>query len=275
MASSAALRWCDMLPPVGFTGQIGRPNSRKTLWSPSLISTSLWLDSLDASTLTVSGANVSQWSDKSGNARHVSQGTSTQQPLYDGSPGLIFDGSNDFLQSTASITSGTYSGAFTLIYAATRTKADGGCILTERTTALAGSFFWTGTSPYYISSDGTNAASNTTISQSDFNALSTSGGIVVHQHLSGARDTLLLNGSEVTVTAGTGSNITGANGFRVGRREGTNTNYWGGRIYEIIAVAETLSASTRETLEGYLAHKYNLAAGLPAQHPYKTSPPYI
>lgn len=42
----------------------------------------LWLDGDDASTITLNGANVSQWNDKSGAGRNVSQGTSASQPAY-------------------------------------------------------------------------------------------------------------------------------------------------------------------------------------------------
>lgn len=40
----------------------------------------LWLDAADAATITASGGLVSQWDDKSGNLRHVTQGTAALQP---------------------------------------------------------------------------------------------------------------------------------------------------------------------------------------------------
>lgn len=42
---------------------------------------SLWLDASDAASMTVNGSNrVSQWNDKSGNARHATNATSAEQP---------------------------------------------------------------------------------------------------------------------------------------------------------------------------------------------------
>jgi hypothetical protein len=41
----------------------------------------LWLDASDASTISI-GTGVSQWDDKSGNARHATQGTGASQPSY-------------------------------------------------------------------------------------------------------------------------------------------------------------------------------------------------
>lgn len=49
--------------------------------------------------VTLNGADVASWNDKSGNARHFAQGTPSVQPLYvasaiNGMPGVQFDASN-------------------------------------------------------------------------------------------------------------------------------------------------------------------------------------
>lgn len=51
-------------------------------WTPAKVPTALWLDAADASTITLNNLTVSQWSDKSGNQRHVLQSTAANQPLY-------------------------------------------------------------------------------------------------------------------------------------------------------------------------------------------------
>jgi hypothetical protein len=50
-------------------------------WSPADITTALWLDAADASTVTMANGAVSEWRDKSGNARHANQGTAARRPL--------------------------------------------------------------------------------------------------------------------------------------------------------------------------------------------------
>jgi len=63
-------------------------------FTPADIATELWLDADDASTLTMSGSNVTQWDDKSGNARHFSQGTASLQPTtgtVNGKTSILFD----------------------------------------------------------------------------------------------------------------------------------------------------------------------------------------
>ena len=62
----------------------------------------LWLDAADAASLTFATGAVTQWNDKSGNARHVSQATTGFKPAYQvtGFGGLLtvsFDGVDDYL----------------------------------------------------------------------------------------------------------------------------------------------------------------------------------
>jgi hypothetical protein len=49
-------------------------------WTPEDIATAAWYDAFDSDTITESGGAVSQWDDKSGNGRHLTQGTGTKQP---------------------------------------------------------------------------------------------------------------------------------------------------------------------------------------------------
>ena len=46
-----------------------------------------------------------------------------------------------------------------------------------------------------------------------------------------------------------------------------------GDIAEIVAYDSELSTSDRQSVEGYLAHKWGLTASLPTLHPYKTTAP--
>ena len=71
----------------------------------------LWLFAPDASTISVSGSNVTQWNDKSGNGYNFSQATSSKQPTYsasgfNGRPAVIFNPADalsapEYLSSTS------------------------------------------------------------------------------------------------------------------------------------------------------------------------------
>jgi hypothetical protein len=59
-------------------------------------------DASDLSSIALSGSDVTQWNDVSGNARHATQGTSTNRPksgtrTINGINAIDFDGTNDFL----------------------------------------------------------------------------------------------------------------------------------------------------------------------------------
>jgi hypothetical protein len=59
-------------------------------------------DASDLSSISVSGSDVTQWNDVSGNARHATQGTSANRPksgtrTINGINAIDFDGTNDYL----------------------------------------------------------------------------------------------------------------------------------------------------------------------------------
>ena len=47
------------------------------------------------------------------------------------------------------------------------------------------------------------------------------------------------------------------------------------KIAEVIFIDAQLGAADRQKIEGYLAHKWGLAASLPAEHPYKDAAPIL
>lgn len=83
---------------------------RASGFNPKSISgLSLWLDASDASTITLNGANVSEWRDKSGGSPNASQATAASQPAYtssaiNGRPAVDFNSNRSlvFASSTAS-----------------------------------------------------------------------------------------------------------------------------------------------------------------------------
>ena len=77
--------------------------TQKNNWDPSLISTALWLDAADASTITESGGAVTTWTDKSGNGHNA---TAAGNPTYSatgmstGKPAVQLDGTGDGFTSS-------------------------------------------------------------------------------------------------------------------------------------------------------------------------------
>lgn len=76
-------------------------------FNPLSLSPQAWYDASDTSTITSSGGAVSQWNDKSGNGRNVTQASSASQPgtgavTKNGLNVLTFDGGDWMQASTAS-----------------------------------------------------------------------------------------------------------------------------------------------------------------------------
>ena len=80
-------------------------SSKKIGGLPAGITPTVWLDAADATTITLNGSTVSQWTDKSTNGYVFSQGTAANQPTLISSglnsKNTISWGGNDKLDSTA------------------------------------------------------------------------------------------------------------------------------------------------------------------------------
>src|SRR5215468_3202563 len=88
---------CASVADAGPIGTRRTALSGTRLWTPAQTTTAFWLDGADNATFAFgSGSLVSQWSDKSGNARHFSQATGGLQPtrnanVLNGLPGVAFN----------------------------------------------------------------------------------------------------------------------------------------------------------------------------------------
>lgn len=244
----------------------GRP-----AWTPSLIQTALWLDAADASTITLNGSTVSQWRDKSGNARHVAQATAANQPTYtanglNGKPVLTFDGINDFLQATSFTVSRIVS---VMVVASTNNTAQNQYLLDESNSATYGGglsirFATTGSVRFW----GQDVIAITDIAGVIQGAASIIGGVENNS----VRNAFLNGVSSPNSIPGTSTR--NALNPRIGHSNLLG-GFLDGIISEIVLTDSALSTTDRQRLEGYLAWKWGLQSNLPANHPYKNSPPTV
>ena len=246
-------------------------------WTPTQIPTALWLDASDASTITLNGTTISQWNDKSGNSRNVSQANSALQPFYtlNGLNGLNiadFDGADDVLNGLAIsnfVTNNSYS-AFVVGLARTIATNDGEGYLNEafygdaggyiamylRSSNLIGAYNWDGANKV-----ATNAYTPNTV-------------VIGYSELSSGSIRIRTNGGSETATVSSNTaSLAGA--IQIGRNFNSNTFCLDGKIAEVIFTNAALSTTNRQLIEGYLAHKWGLTSSLPSDHPYKTAAPTI
>jgi hypothetical protein len=250
-----------------------------TPWTPAQITTSLWLDAGDASTITLNSTTVSQWNDKSGNGRNATQGTALQQPTYTSNSqngyGIIsFDGSNDNLDisSTTVITSGNSN--FGVFVAYKPKSITYGSILANY---LVGNFellFGSQTIAPYLAPWG---LYNNASLDLDSDNYTQNANLFISCVRTGGSFVGYTNGTTKNTVANSASVYTGANtasvwtlGANTDNGEAANMD-----LYEIIVINGTVSTDTRQRTEGYLAWKWGLQANLPVGHPYKAAAPTV
>lgn len=246
------------------------------LWTPAadnlLVS---WYDPYDEATITESGGLVSQLDDKSGNGNHLVQGTGSAQ-LTTGTRTIngynVLDGDGTrYMEKTAFSTPA--SGDISIF---------GVCVIDA---------IDIGTDSLWSLNSTTNDMQFQANNGSQFDARIGASGIGVNDSATGGP----YAGPSVFNTRfdfnGTGTYAI----FVDGVQESPGATYTtkldtpqdlqvftnraalqqpDGAFGEII-LTEDVTTTTREKIEGYLAHKWGLAANLDAGHPYKTTPPTI
>jgi hypothetical protein len=239
-------------------------------WTPAFLGSSLaiWLDASDASTITLNGSTVSQWRDRSGNGRTVTQATAANQPTY------IANGISS--RGSLSITTAprwlayTESGTVTSATIA----AVGQIVDTTGNSRMAGLNTSTSGTRQSLApaSDGSVRfdgafLSGPALPTTPFVRVSTRTAIEVFDWRNGS---LGFQGAAPTESIARNFNV--GNGMPLDAYAlGTFT----GQIGEVVVTHTALSTEDRQRIEGYLAHKWGLTASLPADHPYKTARPTV
>jgi hypothetical protein len=273
--------------------------SAAALWTPAQITTALWLDAGDSSTVTTVSGAVSQWNDKSGNSRNATQGTAGSRPTYttagqNGLNVLTFDGSNDSLALASDLSLGTAHTIFAVVKpSATITSstsvqaiASGGSFSNSTTSEflfVAGSVTGNLTDERLSSLVVADSGSGAQVYGYGKTNADVSGAFILGSAFTTSSNqfTGRLNGSAdlatVSSPGGYSSTSTRYPTFLrgIGYRYSNAAQFWNGQYDELIVVPSYASLATIEQLEGYLAHKWGLTGNLPAGHPYKSAPPYV
>jgi hypothetical protein len=276
------------------------------LWTPSQISTALWLDAADSTTLydATSGGSlvaadgtVARWEDKSGNARHATQATSLNQPLrktaYEGGrDSILFDGSNDALSLAANLSIGTHTVFVVARNTATITAASSAQLLLSGGSYTAPSI----TTSEWLFGSGSLTGNLTNerlwnIALADWvgfgeiwgygktNADISAAIIAVSSYSPGGTFVGKMNGSADYTSVSSRGAFSSTNTRHptllrgIANRFSNTSAHWSGTISEVVVVTSILSSGDIEKVEGYLAHKWGMTANLPGGHPYKSVAP--
>ena len=267
-------------------------NSAKSIWgfSPqSVAGLCLWLDAMDASSVT---GNVTSVRDKSNNGNTATNATGK---------GVIY-GSNVFMLSSTSYLTGTLTLPTTSFVCTTfvvaqtpsvfrsvagvgfnnllaMTSSAGSDLVSSTGQIVAGTSNATTGAGKLYGLRGTNVATisattavSTTILATSF--VSSAG--VLEVSLNGnypnGSSTNYATSTDATGTATLVNYIIGSGSVAGTTSDGT---YWGGGVNEVLIFNRVLTSYEIANIEGYLAWKWNLSSSLPAVHPYYGSTSYL
>lgn len=234
---------------------------RATGFNPKSISgLALWLDASDSTSYTAS-TGVSEWRDKSGNARNFSQSTGNNQPAVtanaqNGKTAFTFDGSNDSLSGPVSLSLTSTHSIFVVLRPAVRKIA---------------SFIAGATSTELVYGDGSSSFSGTKFAAFGVARAVYGGGTIttgVYQVVSVVCSgstlpsdlSMWTNGSGGIVsvaTAGTAPTAALTSPLTVGTS--VANQFWDGSIGEILIYSRKLSDTERVIVERALGKKWGIA----------------
>lgn len=250
---------------------------QKVNWTPANITTALWLDAADASTVTTVSGAVSQWNDKSGNGRNATQGLSSKRPLLasaglNGKNVIDCDGLDDelVLASVTSLTSINQSLFLVAKRDNTAGRAELPIAIGNSTTSdgVADIPRWTDNNMYSQVGSSNNRPAVTSIVTDQPYISSVTGGTVQRSYIDGA-----LIGTGTSQSTSSFSVTSGSVGS--GSAVSNSSRFFDGKIAEIVLLPLVADTTARQLIEGYLAHKWGLTAKLPSNHPFKTAAPTV
>lgn len=253
------------------------PIMKEDNWTPASIPTLVWCDASDINSITESGGEVSVWGDKSGNDNHLNAGgtpqTGTSAP--NGLNRINLTATNLDYFSTGNTL--LFSGDVAIFQV---------CQISNQTFQSGDSVFAMNASPnvdFQFDDTSTTTDWNGRIRASGIptNNKSLTGGpyqgaLRIFETVFDRNDTQLFNvyitgdkrTTDTEYSIGMGGTVTN---FVMMNNRG-EARFIDGYVCELVII-EDVTASQRQCMEGYLAHKWGIEGDLPSNHPYKNNPP--
>ena len=247
----------------------------------------LWLDAKDSSTLTLSGSSVTTWNDKSGYGNNATpymdvNGSATYNSTgFNNLPAVQINSGGFVALSPIGIF--TYNGiTFFVIFQKTGSANGNGEALITKTNGGIASPFDMWSNARFVANDswfqggigsganGTalNIASATTITLYSSTINSTNW----YEYINGGTSTLNPTYSFIYTPVNPVNFKDNVGNIYIGTRASKETKFTG-VISEVIVYNRVLTTTERQSIEGYLAKKWNLSASLPINHPYYSNNP--
>ncbi|NRA81642.1 MAG: immunoglobulin domain-containing protein [Pseudoalteromonas sp.] len=241
-----------------------------TLWTPAELTTELWLDADDASTITENAGLVEEWRDKSGNGYDyaASGAERPSQAVTNGTNGLVFNGSTNKMLASglAPASNANRTGDYYVVLG--RATAGIASLPLGNSASTSGyPLYWFTDNRIFADHGGDNENGN-------FSDSNTSSGVFfLSTSADGNQDSEIYVNGDLQTLSGTPLTTAPASLNLVGGRGASE--YHNGVIKEMVLFPARLPQAERERMEGYLAWKHGLQANLPAGHPYENAAPTV
>ena len=260
-----------------YNAQYRKPNIMGTLpyyatFSPRNIpGCSLWLDAADSSTITIQ-TGVSQWNDKSGQGRHVTQSTTSLQPVYSSASNALVFNSNAWLgipNALAAITP-----TYTIFVVDKRASASVHFFIGMHTNTGANVALILGYNGTTTSHHTTAYITDCTVTIPAYAGAAEPKRLARYDYTGSLRDTYINGGQLSTIqsfsaTLPTWNNANIGAGYYTPGASGLDWWYVG-NIHEIIFYNNVLSTGQAQQVESYLSQKWGLVPSLPGSHSHAT-----
>ena len=248
------------------------PGPGPSLWTPADITTETWLDASDASTVTLVGGRVTQWDDKSGNARNATGGNGVQYIESDvnGLNVVNMAGSSaDWMFLDLNWMAGTKYSITALV---TRNDGGGNYFTGRQAGATNGLFHigWDNSSTFRLSHFGIGNDFNLSVPAFTTEQLTLFSG---KSRTEGKELRYFDPAGFYTATNGDTLDLASENDATLGNFG--NGIWYGGKVCEFVMTANEISDEDLYKIEGYLAWKWGQEALLPVDHPYHSAAPAI
>ena len=248
------------------------PITGQTYFLPTQITgCSLWLDAADSSTVILSGVNVTQWNDKSGNAANATasgNGILYTQSAINSKPAILLPGNSTYTFFTGTSISGTLNQAIFIV-----TTTISGITQYSRLLSFGGAGDYNSLGNMVV---GWNSPGGVLIERNGIflpstNALVYSTPFITSSVISGTSVLGYINGTNTLTGTTTSTNFTHSQ-YEIGSYTNGGGYTWYGYVGEVIIYNSAILDTQRQQVESYLAQKWGLVSSLAAGHLNETFP---
>jgi hypothetical protein len=220
----------------------------------------IWLDADDASSFSLSGSNVTSWNNKAGTSYDFDQKSSDPSRVISGNGKSVvnFDG-NDQLWTNDAYTKKNY----TILSVSRFTGGGNGRVISSKDINWLFGYNSVGVDKFHFNS-WLNDGSKTYDARWHLHAAT--------QNSSDVGNTWT-DFTQGAVDGGGSDDSTWWPGKIMLGSDGLYNHYSKAEVAELVVFNEVLSASDRQKVEAYLAHKWGLTSLMPDSHPYKATSP--